>query len=152
MECKIVRLYLISIGIGLTILLFNLNQKRRNIMKDFSQYFSLEEVFQDAISEGVFPRNRKVHKLFPGLKARPSKDHLERIKISVFERLTDAAKRDLDHRSLSLSGLRRAVRGDNYPETFELAIRELIAERKITEQKLWGKKGRPTTYYHLYEF
>jgi|HubBroStandDraft_2_1064218.scaffolds.fasta_scaffold75776_3 hypothetical protein len=121
-------------------------------MKDFSHYFSIEEVVQDLIAEGLFPRNRKVHKLFPGLKARPNKDHLERLKVSVIERVTDAAKRDLDHRSLSLTSLRRAVRGDNYPETFAQAISELLAERKISEQKLWGKKGRPTTYYHLFEF
>jgi hypothetical protein len=119
-------------------------------MKDYAQYSTVEEVVQDLISEGVFPRNKKVRALFPGIGARKRRSHVNRYKTAILERMA-RAKEELVP-SLTRAWINRYVRGDNHPEDFKTAMQQLMDEQKITETQLWSKLSRPTLQYHLTEF
>ena len=126
-------------------------------MKDFSRYNSLEEIFQDAVLEGLFPRNRKIRAAYPSIKPRFSRAYVDKLKLKILDaiRIASGIREDgksKDGRRLSLSNINRTVRGDNYPVEFKEALRQLLSEKKITEEKLWSDKSKPCTYYHLYEF
>lgn len=117
-------------------------------MKDFSKYTSVMEVVQDLISEGVFPRNKKVRDLYPGLVV-INLDRVAKFKIDIEAAIKN---KNLDV-TMSASRLARSVRSDNHPDEFKLAIKQLIEERKITEEKMvTGKIGRPFIHYNLFEF
>lgn len=117
-------------------------------MKEFSQYTSAEEFLRDLITEGIFPRNKKVQAAFPNLAVvRPAT--VERLKVAI----VDAIKNRPIDVTMSLSRLARRVRSDNHPDEFKIAIKQLIEERKITEEKMvTGKIGRPFIHYNLFEF
>ncbi len=126
-------------------------------MRDFSQYSSAEEFVQDLVTEGVVPRNKNIQKLFPAVKPRFSRYYVDKLKIKILEvvKAGSGINEDgttKDHRLLSRTNLGRAVRGDNYPVEFKAALEQLVAERKIKEEKLWSQKNKPCTYYHLFEF
>jgi hypothetical protein len=126
-------------------------------MKDFSQYASAEEFVQDMVTEGLVPRNRKIRAAYPSVKPPFSRYYVDKLKDKILAAISKASGIRLDGktkdgRMLSLSNVSRTVRGDNYPAEFREALRQLVAERKISEEKLWSEKSRPTTYYHLYEF
>jgi len=126
-------------------------------MKNLNEYGAIEEIMRDAHAEGLLLLTIKGKEVFPtvygaGAVLKPRTNRVERFKIKILEKMEDAVKRDIGHRQFSLTNLGRAVRGDNHPEEFKTAIQELIAGRKISEEKLWGKARRPTTYYHLFEF
>ncbi len=120
-------------------------------MKELTQYASLEEVVSDLIKEGVFPRNKKVRDMFPGIGARRRRSHVNRLKIAILEKMVAAHQGMVP--ALSQAKLYRAVRGDNYPVDYEIAVRDLIEERKITKQRLeTGQRSRPAILFHLFEF
>jgi hypothetical protein len=121
-------------------------------MKEFSQYTSVEDVVRDLIAERVFSRNKRVREMFPSVVAKPPrKNHLGPVsanRIDLLKTLIVEAVKDKPFlTTLSRTKLNRIVRGDNHPQEFKIAIEQLIAERKITEEKMWTKKvGRP--YVH----
>jgi hypothetical protein len=126
-------------------------QKGKNYMKEFTQYSSVEDVIRDLITEGIFPRNRKVRAAFPRLGPTPQRDHIKRLKAAILDRMTEASRDLLP--ALSQVRLYRAVRGDNHPVEYEIAIRDLIEERRITKQRLeTGQRSRPAILFHLFEF
>jgi hypothetical protein len=119
-------------------------------MRDFSEYGSLQEIFEDAIAEGIFPRNRKIRKAFPGIKNnRQQSDRVERFKSEIVRVITETSLALKP--ALSRSRLYHAVRGDNQPQAFNAAVEQLIAEQKISAETL-QTKGRPYTHYHPFEF
>jgi len=120
-------------------------------MKEYAQYSSVEEVVRALITEGIFPRNKKVRAAFPNLGPTPHRDHIKRLKVAILEKITEASLATLP--ALSQVRLYRAVRGDNHPVEYEIAIRDLIEERKITKQRLeTGQRSRPAIIFHLFEF
>ncbi|MGA7854005.1 MAG: hypothetical protein WCA15_11825 [Candidatus Acidiferrales bacterium] len=126
-------------------------------MKDFSQYNSVEEVIQDMVLEGLIPRNRKIHKAYPSVKPAFSAYYVDKLKKRILERIAEAGgiHEDgslKDGRWLSLTRICQAVRGDHYPAEFKVAIKQLVEERRISEEKQWSQKNKPCTYYHLFEF
>lgn len=126
-------------------------------MKEFYRYNSVEEVIQDMVTEGLIPRNRKIHKAYPSVKPAFSIYYVDKLKKKIIERITEASgsREDgklKDGRQLSLTRLYQTVRGDNYPDEFKVALQQLIAERAIREEKLWSKKNKPCTYYQLFDF
>jgi len=127
-------------------------------MKEFSQYTSVEDVVRDLIADGVFSRNRKVREMFPSVVTRsPRKNHNGPLKHSQVDRLKLAIVEAIKNRPLDVTmshyKLARAVRSDNHPDEFVVAIQRLIEERKITREIMQtGKPGRPFVHYNLFEF
>lgn len=126
-------------------------------MKEFLQYSSIEEVIQDMVIDGLIPRNRKIHKAYPFVKPAFSIYYVDKLKKKILDRITEASgsREDgklKDGRQLSLTRLCQYVRGDHYPAEFKVALQQLVSEHKIREEKLWSKKNKPCTYYHLFDF
>ena len=119
-------------------------------MKELTEYSSVEAVVQDLISEGIFPRNKKVRAAFPGIGARKKRSHVNRYKTAILDRM-ERAKEELVP-ALTRAWINRYVRGDNHPEDFKAAMQQLMDERKISETQLWSKLSRPCLQYHLTEF
>jgi hypothetical protein len=119
-------------------------------MKDYAEYSTVEEVVQALIVEGIFSRNKKVRAMFPGIGARKRRSHVNRYKTAILDRIA-RAKQDLAP-DLTRARINRYVRGDNHPEDFKEAMRQLMEERKITENQFWSKLSRPSLQYHLTEF
>jgi hypothetical protein len=120
-------------------------------MKEYTQYSSIEEIVQALITEGIFPRNRKVRALFPNLGDTPQRRYVERLKTTILEAMEEAKR--FKFPGLSQVKLYRAVRGDNHQAEYKIAIHELVEERKITKQRLeTGQRSRPAVIFHLFEF
>lgn len=119
-------------------------------MKDFSEYKSAEEFVQDLVAEGVFRRTKKSQDMFPGVAPAPRANWVAKLKQDVFQEVMTS---NTVSGPISAYNLNRKVRGDNHKDEYKIAIRELIEEKKIIEQRLeTGKRGRPSILYHLFEF
>lgn len=118
------------------------------MLKDYSEYKSADEVILDAAARGWI-HYTKEGKL--NLPERPRKINQERVTVfmgKIVEAITESA-----FGKVKSSKLMKMLRQDNYPDEYKIAIRRLIEERKIREEKLvTGDIGRPSVYYYLFEF
>jgi len=118
-------------------------------MKEFSEYKSLEEIEPDMavdlVRRGLMKYTQEGKKIFPRL---PSQKKIGRFMEGIVKAITEAPMGKVKSNVLS-----RMVRSDNFPDEYKIAIRRLIEDRKIREEKLvTGDIGRPCVYYYLWEF
>ena len=116
-------------------------------MKEFSEYKTAVEFFKDAAAEGLIrikPAGRNYFQI-PKL---PSECMIKKFQVGILEKIVASPMG-----KISRSTLYRLHRADNHSDEFGIAIRRLIDEKKIREEKLiTGEIGRPCVNYYLYEF
>src|SRR5208282_1254615 len=124
--------------------------EEKRTVKYPNEYSTIEDIMRDAHAEGLLLLTVKGKEVFPnvyGKALKPQVNHVEVLKVKILKKITEASSTLKP--VLSRAKLNRAVRGDNYPEEFKQAVEQLVAERKISEQKLWTKASHPVLEYHL---
>lgn len=107
-------------------------------MKELSQYSTVEEVLEDAIKESIVLRQKAI-----------KEDRVQTMRKQILDHLT----KEFGNKNVQRWMLNRIVRPDRYGmREFKQAIRSLVDEKRITEEKqVTSDSKRPAVYYRLFE-
>lgn len=105
-------------------------------MKLLSEYKTVEEVLEDGIKEMLVAR------------LKPIKE--ERVEL-IRKQILDYLKEAFGKKNVQRWMLNRVVRADHCMREFQQALKSLVEEKLITEEKQVTGRGRPAVYYRLFE-
>jgi hypothetical protein len=117
-------------------------------MKEFSEYSSVGEVILDASAEGLIRYTKAGKLVLPERPHRPNASWVEKFLTAIVEKIAKSPGG-----KVNAGMMMKMLRGDNHSVEFNIAIRRLIEERKIIQEKFVTKNiGRPCVYYRLWQF
>jgi hypothetical protein len=120
-------------------------------MKELLEYESIAEILTDAVNE-KWARWTPAGRIACNVPKPPSRKRIVKFKDQILEKITACAESVTTFQSMTYGRLYAQLRADNYPDEFKIAIKELLYEQKIVENRLeTGRPGRPSLHYYLYE-